>query len=163
MNLLRYPAVPLILGLVLGPLLELGIRRTLIASSGDFGVFIERPISLIILLITCVIVLWPLLSRLLRRNRAAMQGCTREPREPASSQPARCLARRQTSPDISEAAGRFPAVPPPSPFASGQNKTYSRRHVKAEQNVNIMRLRGSRLRARGQTSRHIDGRSFARQ
>ncbi|WP_029352940.1 hypothetical protein [Bosea sp. 117] len=43
---LDYPAVPLILGPVLGPMLERNIRRTLIQSQGDVLVFVERPIAL---------------------------------------------------------------------------------------------------------------------
>jgi putative tricarboxylic transport membrane protein len=42
---LRLPAAPLILGLVLGPLLEENFRRSLLVSRGDFLTFIERPIS----------------------------------------------------------------------------------------------------------------------
>jgi TctA family transporter len=37
---------PLLLGLVLGPMLEENFRRTLVLSGGDFSVFVTRPISL---------------------------------------------------------------------------------------------------------------------
>lgn len=59
---LNYPAVPLILGVVLGPILERGVRRTLISSNGDMMVFIERPISLTLLIITLLIIIFPLLK-----------------------------------------------------------------------------------------------------
>jgi len=42
---------PLLLGFVIGPLLEENFRRSLIISGGDAMVFFERPISLILILI----------------------------------------------------------------------------------------------------------------
>jgi TctA family transporter len=42
---------PLVLGLVLGPILEENVRRSLILSRGDPSVFVSRPISLALLLI----------------------------------------------------------------------------------------------------------------
>jgi putative tricarboxylic transport membrane protein len=49
--------VPLILGMVLGPMLERGIRRTLIASDGSLLAFVDRPISLVLLLITAAMIM----------------------------------------------------------------------------------------------------------
>jgi putative tricarboxylic transport membrane protein len=49
--------VPLILGMVLGPMLERGIRRTLISSDGSFIAFFDRPISLVLLLITAAMII----------------------------------------------------------------------------------------------------------
>jgi putative tricarboxylic transport membrane protein len=42
---------PLLLGFVLGPLLEQNLRRALIISRGDPSVFVTRPISLVLLLL----------------------------------------------------------------------------------------------------------------
>lgn len=67
MSKLGYAAVPLIMGVVLGPLLELGVRRTLIASRGDLSVFYTHPISLTIFIATAVVILWPILTRLSQR------------------------------------------------------------------------------------------------
>ncbi len=47
-----YPSAPLLLGFVLGPLLEENFRRALLLSDGDFLTFVNRPVSLIFLLIT---------------------------------------------------------------------------------------------------------------
>ena len=44
--------VPFMLGFVLGPKLEVVFRRTLIISEGNFWIFLERPISLFLLLCT---------------------------------------------------------------------------------------------------------------
>jgi putative tricarboxylic transport membrane protein len=41
---------PLLLGFVLGPMMEENLRRALLLSRGDFTVFVTRPISLVLLL-----------------------------------------------------------------------------------------------------------------
>ena len=46
---------PLLLGFVLGPLLEANLRRTLLITQGDPSIFVERPISLVMLLATVVL------------------------------------------------------------------------------------------------------------
>ena len=45
LSVLRFEAAPLLLGFVLGPLMEENLRRALLLSRGDMAVFIERPIS----------------------------------------------------------------------------------------------------------------------
>jgi TctA family transporter len=45
MRLLGLQPAPLLLGFVLGPLIEENLRRALLISRGDFLVFVERPIS----------------------------------------------------------------------------------------------------------------------
>ena len=42
---------PLVLGYVLGPMMEENLRRGLVISRGDFTVFVTRPISHVMLLI----------------------------------------------------------------------------------------------------------------
>jgi len=41
----NYEAIPLILALVLGPMMEDSLQQSLIISSGSFSIFISRPIS----------------------------------------------------------------------------------------------------------------------
>ncbi|QCJ42487.1 tripartite tricarboxylate transporter permease [Bacillus sp. S3] len=60
-----YPIAPLVLGLVLGPMIENNLRRALTISNGDYGVFFTRPLSLVFLLIT---VLWLVVPLLLKRK-----------------------------------------------------------------------------------------------
>ena len=43
---------PLLLGFVLGPMMEENLRRTLFLSQGDPSVFVTRPISATLLVIT---------------------------------------------------------------------------------------------------------------
>jgi putative tricarboxylic transport membrane protein len=66
---LEYPMVPLILGLVLGPMLERGIRRTLIASEGDLMAFVERPISTTLIAITFVLIVTQVLRMFVFKKR----------------------------------------------------------------------------------------------
>lgn len=58
---------PLLFGLVLGGPLEEYLRRTLIISGGDWSVFITRPISSILLLISVVLVTFAI-SNMFRRK-----------------------------------------------------------------------------------------------
>ncbi len=44
-----YPLIPLILGLVLGPMMESEFRRMMIIAGGDISVFVTRPLSLLLL------------------------------------------------------------------------------------------------------------------
>lgn len=59
MTKLDYPPVPLVLGLILGPILERGIRRTLVASDGDVGVFFQSPIALVIFILSAALFVVP--------------------------------------------------------------------------------------------------------
>jgi TctA family transporter len=60
---------PLVLGFILGPLMEEHLRRSLVISRGDPIVFIERPISATLLAMTVVIVLALVVLPQLRRTR----------------------------------------------------------------------------------------------
>lgn len=64
---LDYSPVPLVLGLVLGPLLERGVRRTLIVSNGDPAIFVQQPIALAFFLLTAAALAAPLFTRRVRR------------------------------------------------------------------------------------------------
>lgn len=48
------PSTPLIIGVILGPMAEENLRRALMASGGDWSVFITRPISAVFLAIAAV-------------------------------------------------------------------------------------------------------------
>jgi TctA family transporter len=60
---------PLILGLVLGPMLEENMRRALLLSRGDFSIFLTRPISLSMLIVTVALAV--IFSRSAFRDRQA--------------------------------------------------------------------------------------------
>jgi len=58
MLVLRFDAAPLLLGFVLGPLMEESLRRAMLLSRGDPMVFLERPISASFIGISALILLW---------------------------------------------------------------------------------------------------------
>jgi putative tricarboxylic transport membrane protein len=60
-----YPIAPLVLGLVLGPMIENNMRRALTISDGDYSLFFTRPLSLTFLIITA---LWLLIPVLLKKR-----------------------------------------------------------------------------------------------
>jgi putative tricarboxylic transport membrane protein len=62
-----YPMAPLVLGIVLGDLLEKNLRRALVLSDGDLTPFFTRPISAALALLIIGSVGWKLLS--MRRRR----------------------------------------------------------------------------------------------
>jgi putative tricarboxylic transport membrane protein len=66
LRLLNYPMAPLVLGLVLGDLLEKSLRRGLVLSDGDITPFFTRPISAVL----CALIVLILLSRFFLRRRA---------------------------------------------------------------------------------------------
>jgi putative tricarboxylic transport membrane protein len=57
-----YPPAPLMLAMILGPILELSLQQSLIASDGDLLVFFKHPISAAMLFIAGLLVLKPLIS-----------------------------------------------------------------------------------------------------
>jgi putative tricarboxylic transport membrane protein len=66
---LRCEPAPLILGFILGPLLEENLRRSLLISRGDPTVFVTRPISAAFLTVTLLLVLVAVLPDLIRSMR----------------------------------------------------------------------------------------------
>jgi TctA family transporter len=67
-----YPAAPLLLGFILGPLMEEHLKRALQISRGDFAVFVERPISAVFVALSVLVLalsLKPVVLRLLGRPR----------------------------------------------------------------------------------------------
>jgi TctA family transporter len=53
---LRCEAAPLLLGFVLGPMMEENFRRALLLSRGDFSTFVTRPLSLTLLVMAALLV-----------------------------------------------------------------------------------------------------------
>jgi|TARA_R110002126_G_scaffold86592_1_gene209083 putative tricarboxylic transport membrane protein len=56
-----FEPAPVLLGFVLGPMVEENFRRTMTIARGDLSVFAERPIALSLLVIAAAIVIVPLL------------------------------------------------------------------------------------------------------
>ncbi|MDQ8193307.1 tripartite tricarboxylate transporter permease [Coraliomargarita sp. SDUM461004] len=58
-----YPVAPLLLALILGPLAEENLRRALILSGGDYAIFIQRPITVVLLLAGIAALFYGLIRR----------------------------------------------------------------------------------------------------
>ena len=69
---LRFPMAPLVLGIVLGDLLDKNLLRGLVLSGGDLTPFFTRPISMGLCALTLLAAAWsiPGLSNAFRRKRA---------------------------------------------------------------------------------------------
>jgi putative tricarboxylic transport membrane protein len=69
LNRYRYPVSPIVLGLVLGTMIETNFRMTLMM--GGASLFVSRPISLVLMLISVVLISWPFISDARsRRNKS---------------------------------------------------------------------------------------------
>ena len=55
---LDFPVAPIVLGFVLGPMLESNVRRALLLSHGDLSVFVRHPISATVLGLSALILCW---------------------------------------------------------------------------------------------------------
>ncbi len=64
---------PLLLGFILGPLMEVNLRRAMLLSKGDAWVFLERPISLTLLIISGILLLFIVLPAVNRARNEAFQ------------------------------------------------------------------------------------------
>ena len=62
-----FPIAPVILGVILGPLLELQLRRTLIVSDGDWTAFVDRPFAAVVLVPAILALVVPLLAGLSKK------------------------------------------------------------------------------------------------
>jgi len=71
MRLYDFPAAPVLVGMILGPLAEQQLRRALALSQGDPSVFLTRPISAALVAITVAVLVLPPLVGWIRWARAA--------------------------------------------------------------------------------------------
>jgi putative tricarboxylic transport membrane protein len=62
-----YPAAPVILGLILGGLLEEALMQTSSISGGDFTIFFQRPIALVLFALAALVILGPYIAKGVKR------------------------------------------------------------------------------------------------
>jgi TctA family transporter len=72
-NKLGCEGAPLLLGFVLGPMMEENFRRSLLLSRGDFSVFVTRPLSLALLVATLVLICMVALPSIKSKREEAFQ------------------------------------------------------------------------------------------
>ncbi|MFM9968405.1 MAG: tripartite tricarboxylate transporter permease [Burkholderiales bacterium] len=75
LRLLGFSPAPMLIGMVLGPLMEEHLRRAMVLSQGSFITFIERPLSGSFMAITFLLLGWALWS-LVRGKRAQRGGAS---------------------------------------------------------------------------------------
>ncbi|MFW1063376.1 C4-dicarboxylate ABC transporter permease, partial [Vibrio parahaemolyticus] len=59
MRVFDFPTAPVIIGMILGPLAEQEFRRAMTISQGDMLVFVQKPLSLALLLLALFAVVAP--------------------------------------------------------------------------------------------------------
>jgi putative tricarboxylic transport membrane protein len=69
MRRIGVPPAPMILGFILGSLLESNLRRGLMLAGGDVTTFFTRPISLTFLILTGLFCITPYFTKRLRISR----------------------------------------------------------------------------------------------
>ena len=70
---LDFEPAPLLLGFVLGPMLEEFLRRAMLISRGDFTVFVTRPLSLVLLLVAAAVLATVLMPTVRAKREEAFQ------------------------------------------------------------------------------------------
>jgi TctA family transporter len=70
---LGFPMAPLLLGFVLGPMMEENLRRAMLMSGGDLSVFVRRPLSAVFIVATALIILI-MVAPAVRQRRGQIAG-----------------------------------------------------------------------------------------
>ena len=69
-----YPRITLVIALVLGRLAETSFHQSLMMSDGTYAIFLDRPISVTLLVLTIAVLLAPSVRLMAKRRRAARVG-----------------------------------------------------------------------------------------
>lgn len=75
LRIYRYPLSPIVIGVILGPLLENNFRRSLLISQDGYWIFLERPVSAILIIVNVLIIvgyIWKTL-RDSKRNKQILE------------------------------------------------------------------------------------------
>jgi putative tricarboxylic transport membrane protein len=70
MKQIDLPAAPVIMGIILGPLIETHYRRALIISNGAYSTFFTHPISAVFLCAAILSILYPVIRWAIKRTKA---------------------------------------------------------------------------------------------
>ena len=65
-----FPTAPVVVGMILGPLAEAQMRNALSIGEGHWGVFVQRPMSLFLLIVVLAVLVLPRAVAMLKRRRA---------------------------------------------------------------------------------------------
>lgn len=64
-----FSVLTMVLGLILGPIAEVGFRTSLILSKGSYLIFVTRPISLVMIGLIILIFMYPFIQNKLKKNK----------------------------------------------------------------------------------------------
>ncbi|WP_040477002.1 tripartite tricarboxylate transporter permease [Halanaerobium saccharolyticum] len=65
-----FSPAPIVLGLILGPIFEDNLRRSLILADGQWSTFLTRPISLFFLILTLILLFGPFIWNLIKGDKS---------------------------------------------------------------------------------------------
>lgn len=65
----EFPVVPMLLAIILGPMAEENLRKSLILSGGSWSIFVTKPVSAFFLVITLAVVITPIVINLMSVSR----------------------------------------------------------------------------------------------
>lgn len=71
LRMMKFQLAPILIGFILGPMIEANFKRAMLFSRGDFMTFVERPVSGITLGLTAVLLAWAIYKSLARRRPKA--------------------------------------------------------------------------------------------
>jgi putative tricarboxylic transport membrane protein len=63
------PIPPLVMGIILGPMAEQYFLTSMVSHGNDLSIFVTRPVSAAVLLLSLLLVTWPLVKRVKGRAR----------------------------------------------------------------------------------------------
>ena len=64
---LSIPEVPMVIGIILGPMFESNFRRALILSKGSASIFFTSPISMVFIILSILTIFWPTLIKTFKK------------------------------------------------------------------------------------------------
>lgn len=67
---LDFDIAPFLLAMIIGPMIEIAFRQSLMRSKGSFSIFLKSPISMILIILSCLLFLWNI-YRGLRSSKAS--------------------------------------------------------------------------------------------
>ncbi len=74
---IEFDMAPFILALLIGPPLEMAFRQSLMRSGGSFAIFFDKPIALVLIISSALLLLWNIL-RALRPVKASWEKALEE-------------------------------------------------------------------------------------
>ena len=65
----KYSSAAVILGLILGDLIENSLRKQIIIGDGSAMGFVTRPVALVILVVAILTFVWPMISKMISKSK----------------------------------------------------------------------------------------------